>query len=261
MFLPQWLLEALQRVLCGHAGSHSPLKAILLLWHFFRRLFLRFSRTRDDGTPDKYPQHKADQVSYLPQSVESTKCTMSLAVDDNEDDPVLAVAYRSTALPNDLRSSHDTALVASHSQTGLAFKSDLNPSDGHPPLHGSRSSSITPSSIEGSLYSSARSTLSRFSQGISGTVHNSAVDAHLNSSHVYLQHATSDQEGLLFDSEAVVVPLSPTTTQRDGCSQHGVSNSTLHDAYPYTRAVAPENLGSFLRNRSVRVYGSFGLLF
>ncbi len=153
MYLPQWLLKALRQVLRSHAGGCSPLKAILFLWRFFRRLFQRFSRTQDDGEPDKLPRHIVDQVSYLPQGVESTKSTMSLAGDGDTDEPVMAVVCQSPALPNDPRSSYRMAplSVTSRSQAGLAFETDLNLSDGHLPLHGSRPSSIAPSSIEGPL--------------------------------------------------------------------------------------------------------------
>ncbi|SJK99607.1 uncharacterized protein ARMOST_02915 [Armillaria ostoyae] len=203
MFLLQWLLKAFRRVFFGHAGGRLPLKAILLLWRFFQRLFQRFSCTRDDGAPDKQPQHISDQVLYLPQGVEQTKSTMSLAVDGDTDEPITAVVCRS-ALPNNPWSSHDMASmsVASRSQTGFAFEVDLNPSNGHPTLHGSRFSSITPSSIENSLYSSARSSFSRLSRGISSTASNSAADTHLNPSDVHLQHvkSASGQGGLAFDS-------------------------------------------------------------
>ncbi|PBL04175.1 hypothetical protein ARMGADRAFT_979630 [Armillaria gallica] len=253
MYLPQWLLKALRQVLCAHAGGRSPLKAILSLWRFFRRLFRRFSRTQDDGEPDKPPRHIANQGLYLTQSVEPTKCTMSLAADDNADEPVQAVVCRSTAPPYGPWSSHDMVpkSVASRFQTGLAFETESKPSNEHPPLHGSRPSSITSSSIGGSLYSSAHSNFSRLSQGISSTVHNSAADAHQNSLDVHLPHArpTSGQGGLSSDSEAIVVPPSPTAAQHDGQNQDGVPNSTLHDAYPYIRAVAPERLGAFFRNR------------
>ncbi len=93
--------------------------------------------------------------------------------------------------------------------------------------------------------------------------YNSTADTHLDSSDAHLPHArpTSGQGGLSSDSEAIVVPPPPTAAQHDGQNQDGVPNSTLHDAYPYIRVVAPENLGIFFRNRSVRVYVSFGLLF
>ncbi|SJK99661.1 uncharacterized protein ARMOST_02969 [Armillaria ostoyae] len=252
MFLVQWLLKAFRRVFFGHAGGRSPLKAILLLWRFFRLLFQRFSRTQDDGAPDKQPQHISDLVLYLPQGVEPTKRTMSLAIDGDTDEPVTAVVCRS-ALPNNPWSSHDMApmSMASPSQTGLAFETDLNPSDGHPPFHGFRPSSITSSSIEGSLYSSARSIFSRSSQNISSTAYSAAADAHLNSSHVHLPHARpiSGQGELSSDSEAVVVPPPSTAAQGNGYNQDGVPYSRLHDVYPYINAVAPESLGIFFRYR------------
>ncbi|KAK0432244.1 hypothetical protein EV421DRAFT_1506173 [Armillaria borealis] len=263
MSLVQWLLKAFRRVFFGHAGGRSPLKAILLLWRFFQRLFRRFSRTQDDEAPDKQPQHIADGVLYLPQGVEQTKCTMSLAVDGDTDKPVTAVVCRST-LPNNPRSSHDMApmSVASPSQTGLAFETDLNPSDGHPLFHGSRPSSISSSSIEGSLYSSSRSIFLRSSQSISSTAYSTAAGAHLNSSHVHLPHARpiSGQGELSSDSEAVVVPPPSAAAQGDGYNQDGVLNSRLHDVYPYINAVAPEDLYIFFRYRSVHVYSSFRLL-
>ncbi|SJK99616.1 uncharacterized protein ARMOST_02924 [Armillaria ostoyae] len=252
MFLLQWLLKAFRRVNFGHAGGRSPLKAILLLWRFFRRLFQRFSRTQDDGVPDKPPQHIADEVLYLPQGVEPMKCTMSLVVDGDADKPVTAVVCRS-ALPNNPRSSHDMApmSVASPSRTGLAFETDLNPSDGRPPFHCSRPSSITSSSIEGSHYSSARSIFSRSSQNISSTAYSAVADAHPNSSHVHLPHARpiSGQGELSSDSEAVVVPSPSTAAQGNGYNQDGVPYSRLHDVYPYINAEAPENIGIFFRDR------------
>ncbi len=263
MYLPQWLLKALRQVLCGRAGGRSPLKAILFLWRFFRRLFRRFSRTQDDGKPDKPPRHIVDQVSYLPQGVESTKSKMSLAGDGDTDEPVTAVVCRSTALPNDPLSTYGMAPLSaeSRSQAGLAFETDLNPSNG--PFLSSHLSSTASTPIESAVYSSARSNPSRLSQGIGSTAYNSTADTHLNSSDVHLPHArpTSGQGGLSSDSESIVVPPPPTPAQHDGQNQDGVPNSTLHDAYPYIKAVAPENLESYLRDRSVRVYVSFGLLF
>ncbi len=245
MYLPQWLLKALRQALCGHAGGRSPLKAILFLWRFFRCLFWRFSRIQDDGEPDKPPRHIANQGSYLPQSVEPTKCTMSLAADGNADEPVQAVVCRSAAPPYDPWSSHDivTMSVASHSQTDLAFETELNPSNEHPPLHGSCPPSITSSSIEGSLYSSAHSNFSRLSQGISSTVQNSATDAHQNSLDGHLPPArpTSGQRGLSSGFEA---PQPPTAAQR-GQNQDGASNSTLHDVHPHIMTVIPDDAGIF----------------
>ncbi|KAK0470192.1 uncharacterized protein EV420DRAFT_95670 [Desarmillaria tabescens] len=183
MFLPRWLLKVLQRVLCSRAGGLSPLKAILLLWRFFWRFLRRFSRTRDDGAPDELPQHIPDQVSYLPQDMETR--AMSLAV---EDEPVPAVVCRIITLPNN---------------TGLAVETDLNPSNGHPPLHGPRPSSIMRSPIKGSFNSYARSNPSNLPQDTSGTVFNSAADAHLNPSHAHLPHARrrSGRGGLSSDSD------------------------------------------------------------
>ncbi len=254
MFLVQWLLKALRRVFFrGHVGGRSILKAIPFLWCFLWRLFRRFSCTRDDGEPDKPPQHIADQFSYISQGVESTKCTMSLAVDGDTAEPVMAVVCRS-ALPNNPRSSHDMALVSvtSRSQAGLAFETDLNTSIGHPPFHGSRPSSITPSLIEGSLYSSARSQLS---QSISSTAYSPTADTHLNSSGAHPPHArpAPGQGVLSFGSEAAAATQSPAAAQRNGQNQDGVPNSTLHDAYPHIQAVAPES-ELFFWDRFVRVY-------
>ncbi len=230
MCLPQWLLKALRQALRGHARGLSPLKAVVLLWCFFRRLFQRFSHPRDDGAPDEHTQHIGDRVLYLRQGVEPTKSAMLLAVDGDTDQPVTAVVCRS-ARPDNPRSSNNTALVsvASRSQTGLAFETDLNP-----PLHSSHPSSIMPTPIGSSVYSSAHSNPSQLS---SSMVYNSTADTHLNSSDVHLPHArpSSGQGGLSSDSEAIVVPPPPTAAQHDGQNQDGVPNSTLHDAYPYIR--------------------------
>ncbi|KAK0470202.1 uncharacterized protein EV420DRAFT_95845 [Desarmillaria tabescens] len=253
MFLPQWLLKALWRVLCNQAGGLSPLKAILLLWRSFWRFFRRFSRTQDDGAPDKPPQHIPDQVSYLPQDIEPTARAMSLAV---EDEPVPTVVCRSATLPYDPRFSCDMApmSVASPSQTALEVETDLNPSNGHPPLHDSRLSSITQSPIESSLDSYARSNPSQLSQDTSGTVFNSAADAPLNPSHAHLPHArsTSGKGGLSSDSEAemsaVVMPLPPTAAQHDGKNQ---DVSTLQKEHPFFVPIVPRmhpRVGSRPRN-------------
>ncbi|KAK0213996.1 hypothetical protein IW262DRAFT_1300775 [Armillaria fumosa] len=215
MFLLQWLLKALRQVLCGQPRGRLPLTSILLLARFFRRL----SHTRDDGASDQHTQDIAEQVSHLPQG-----------------EPVLDVVCRSTALPNDLRSSHDMApmSVASHSQAGLAFETDLNPSNGYSPLNGSRLSSITPSSIEGHL--STSSNLSQLSQGISGTAYNLAADAHLNSSDIRLPHTgpAPGQGWLLSNSKAAATPQLPTGAQRDGQNQADVAESMLHDRLSLT---------------------------
>ncbi|SJK99664.1 uncharacterized protein ARMOST_02972 [Armillaria ostoyae] len=245
MFLPQWLLNALRRVLRGHAGGCSPLKAILFLWRFFRRLFQRFSRTQDDGEPDKPPRRIADQGLYLPQGVE---CTMSLAVDGDTDEPVTTVVCRSTALPNDPRSSHGMAplSVASHSQAVLAFEADLNPSDGHLPLHGSRPSSIAPSPIEGPLHLDARSNPSRLSQDTSTIALNSAADAHLNSSHGHLPSArsTPGKNSFPSDSEAVesavVMSLPAIAARHHGRNENNLS--TLRSTHPFFVPTLPTSL-------------------
>ncbi len=260
MFLLQWLLKALQRAFFGHAGGRSPLKAIPSLWHFFRRVFQHFLRTRDDGAPDKPPWHMADQD--LPRDVEPAKYAMTPMVHGKTHEPVPDVACRGAAVPNDPRSFHDiNPMSAGRSQNGLAVETGLKPLNRHPPLHGSRLSSITPSSIEGSLDSSAPD-CSRLSQGISSTAYDSVADAYLNSSHAYLPHArpTSVQGRLSSDSEAEVVSLPPTAAERDGQNEDGVPNSTLHDVYPYIRAAAPEVLGIFSQNRSVHVHGQFRFL-
>ncbi len=254
MFLPQWLLKALRRVLCGHAEGRSPLKAILFLWRFFRRLFRRFSRTQNDGEPDKPPQHIVDRVSYLPQGVESTKYTMSLAVDDDTDESITSVVCRSTALPNGPQSSHGMAplSVASRSQAGLAFEIDLNPSDGHLPLHGSRPSSIAPSSIEGPLHLDARSNPSRLSQDTSTIALNSAAGAHLNSSHGHLPGArsTSGENSFPSDSGAMVyaVVTSLPVIAPWHCGQNENNLSTLCSAHPFFVPILP----AFLRRTGAR---------
>ncbi len=245
MFLPQWLLKALRQALCAHARGRSPLKAILFLWRFFRRLFRRFSRTQDDEAPDKPPRHIAGQVSYLLQDVESTKSTMSLAVDGDIDEPVMAVVCRSTALSNDPPSSYGMAPLSkeSRSQAGLAFEIDLNPSDGHLPLHGSRPSSITPSSIEGPLHSDARSNPSRLSQDTSTIVLNSAADAHLNSLHGHLLSARSTSGEISFPSDseavasAVVMPLPAIAAGHHGQNENNLS--TLCSAHPFFEPILP----------------------
>lgn len=219
-----------------------PLTSLLFLARFFRQLFQRFLHTRDDGESDKHTQHIAEQVSHLPQGVEPTKCTMLLAVDGDTSKPVLGVVCRSTALPNDQRSSHDMAPMSatSHSQAGSAFETDLNPSNGYSPLNGSRISSITPSSIQG--YLSASSNLSQLSQGISSTTYNLAADAHLNSSDVHLPHTgpAPSQGWLLSNSKAEAVPQLLTSAQCDGQNQADVAEFMLHDVYPHIMAIAPE---------------------
>ncbi len=248
MFLIQWLLKALRRVFFGHVGGHSTLKAILFLWRFFRRLFRRFSCTRDDGEPDKPPQHIADQFSYLSQGVESTKCTMSLAVDGDTTEPVMAVVCRS-ALPNNPRSSHDMALVsvASRSQTGLAFETDLNPSDRHLPLHGSHPSSIAPSSIEGPLHPDVRSNPSRLSQDTSSIALNLAADAHLNASHDHLPSARSTSGENPFPSNSGAVASTVVTSQPAIAARHHGQNennlSTLSSAHPFFEPILPRLIG------------------
>ncbi len=220
MFLLQWLLKALRRVLYGHAGGLSPLKVILFLWRFFRHLFQRFSRTQDDGEPDKPPRHIVDQVSYLPQGAESTKCAMSLADDDNTDEPITSVVCRSTALPNDPRSSHGMGplSVASRSQAVLAFKTGLNPSD-------------------------ARSNPSRLSEDTNTTALNSAADAHLNSSHGHLPNArsTSGENSFPSDSEAaasaVVTSLPAIAAWHHGQNENNLY--TLRSAYPFFEPILP----------------------
>ncbi|PBL04141.1 hypothetical protein ARMGADRAFT_1070616 [Armillaria gallica] len=258
MFLLQWLLKALQRAFFGHAGGRSPLKAIPSLWYLFRRVFRHFLCTRDDGAPDKLPWHMADQD--LPRDVELAKYAKTPMVYGETDELVPDVACRGAAVPNDPRSFHDiNPMSVGRSQNGLAVETGLKPLNRHPPLHGSRLSSITPPPIEGSLDSSAP-VCSRLSQGISNTAYNSAADTYLNSSHAYLPHArpTSVQGRLSSDSAAVVVPLPPTATERDGQNQDGVPNSTLHDAYPYIRATAPEVLGLSSQNRPRKSYNPDG---
>ncbi|PBL04205.1 hypothetical protein ARMGADRAFT_45799 [Armillaria gallica] len=220
MFLPQWLLKALRRILHGHAGGLSPLKVILFLWRFFRHLFQRFSRTQDDREPDKPPRHIVDQVSYLPQGAESTKCAMSLADDDATDEPITSVVCRSTALPNDPRSSHGMGplSVASRSQAVLVFKTGLNPSD-------------------------ARSNPSRLSEDTSTTALNSAADAHLNSSHGHLPSArsTSGENSFPSDSEAgasaVVTSLPAIAAWDHGQNENNLS--TLRGAHPFFAPTVP----------------------
>ncbi|KAK0432250.1 hypothetical protein EV421DRAFT_2024077 [Armillaria borealis] len=139
----------------------------------------------------------------------------------------MAVACQSS-LPNDSRSSHDIALVSvdSCSQTGLT-ETDLNPSNGHPLLHGFRLSSIT---------------------RISSTVHNSAADALQNSLDVHLPPArpTSGQGGL---SSGFEEPQPSTAAQRRQ-NQDGASNSTLQDVHPRIKAVMPDYARIFrLRQR------------
>ncbi|PBL04203.1 hypothetical protein ARMGADRAFT_979631 [Armillaria gallica] len=226
MYLPQWLLKALRRVLHGHAGGRSPLKAILFLWRFFRHFFRRFSRAQDDGEPDKPPRHIVDQVSYLPQGVESTTCTMSLAVDDDTDESVMSVVCRSTALPNDPRISHD----------------------GHLPLHGSCPSSITPSPIEGSLHldASSKPNPSRLSEDTGTIALNSATDAHLNSSHAHLPSARSTSGENSFPSDSGAVAYAVVTSLpviAPWAPWHGGQNennlSTLSSAHPFFVPVFP----------------------
>ncbi|KAK0218287.1 hypothetical protein EDD85DRAFT_1029231 [Armillaria nabsnona] len=229
MCLPQWLLKALRQVLRGHARGLSSLKAIVLLWRFFRRLFKSFSCTQDDREPDKPRLHIVDQVSYLPQGTESMKSTMSLAVDDNTDVPIMSVVCQSTALPNDPRSSHGMASlsVVSHSQAGLAIETDLNPSDAHSnPL--------------------------QLSQDTSTIVLNSAADVHLNSVHSHLPSARSTS-GEIFSpsgSEAgasvVVMPLLTITAWNHGQNEHSLS--TLHSAHPFFMPILPR----FLRRTGTR---------
>ncbi len=166
----------------------------------------------------------------------------------------MAVACRSTALPNDPRSSHGIASlsVASCSQAGLAFETDLNPSDGHLPLHGPRPSSIMPSPIEGPLHMSARSNPSRLSEDTSSIALNSAADAHLNSSHGHLPSArsTSGKDFFPPDSEAVasaaVMSLPAIAARHHGSNENNLSTS--RSAHPSSSPYYPR----FLRRTGAR---------
>ncbi|KAK0192797.1 hypothetical protein F5146DRAFT_1041518 [Armillaria mellea] len=275
MSLLQWLLRALQRLFSGHVSGHSPLKAILALWTFFRRQFQRCSCLPHDGASAKGLRRIYGRETSPPPRTAPNDFTMSM-VDGvvDEQPPVSTVVCRSVVPPDNSDSIYSFAVenasqsslntvstfatpMTSRSQVDLADYAHVDLSTRRlPPRRSRPSSTVHLPTDQSSLYAYSCSSASRSSQNVRHSMPSLGTYTHGNPSSHELSRlrptsTISNPPCFIFNSGSltpIAHPL-PLVVPHDGPDVAVPSDITmLMTAYPLFWPIAPEQVQRYERD-------------